>query len=71
MSDFNTLTTLNHQLRLDAEAVERWANKAKARRFCRKLNKAYRQSMITVAADAALIGSIFTAAVVLVACAIA
>lgn len=70
MTEFNTRTALNHQLRLDAEAVERRANKAKARQFARKLNKAYRQSVTTVAVDAALVGSIVTAAVVMVVCAI-
>lgn len=70
MTEFNTRTTLNHRLRLDAEAVERRASKAKARQFARKLNKAYRQSVTTVAVDAALIGSIVTAAVVMAACAV-
>jgi hypothetical protein len=70
MTEFNIRTALNHQLRLDAEAVERRANRAKARKFARKLNKAYRQGVTTVAVDAALIGSIVTAAVVMVVCAI-
>lgn len=70
MTEFNTRTTINHQLRMDAEAVERRANKAKVRRFARKLSKAYRHSVTIVAVDAALVGSIVTAAVVMVVCAI-
>lgn len=70
MTEFNTRTAINHRLRLDAEATERRANKAKARRFVRKLSKAYRQSVTIVAVDAALIGSIITAAVVMAVCAI-
>lgn len=70
MTEFNTRTTINHQLRLDAEATERRANRAKARQLGRKLSKAYRHSVTIVAVDAALIGSIVTAAVVMAACAI-
>jgi len=70
MTEFNIRTTLNHRLQLDAEAVERRANKAKARQFARRLNKAYRHSVTIVAVDAALIGSIVTAAVVMAACAV-
>lgn len=70
MTEFNTRTALNHQLRMDAEAVKRRASKAKARQFARKLSKAYRHSVTIVAVDAALIGSIVTAAVVMVVCAI-
>lgn len=70
MTEFNTRTALNHQLRMDAEAVERRANRAKVRQFARKLNKAYRHSVTIVAVDAALVGSIVTAAVVMAACAI-
>lgn len=70
MTEFNYCTALNRRLRLDAEATERRANRAKARRFARKLSKAYRHSVTIVAVDAALIGSIVTAAVVMAACAI-
>ena len=68
MKELDERAALNHQLRLDAEAVERRAEKAKARRFVRAINKAHRRSVTIVAVDAALVSSIVTAAVVLAAC---
>lgn len=70
MKELNERAALNHQLQLDAEAVERRAEKAKARRFVRAINKAHRRSVTIVAVDAALVGSIVTAGAALLACAI-
>ena len=70
MNELNERAALNHQLRLEAEAVERRAEKAKARRFVRAINKAHRRSVTIVAVDAALVGSIVTAGAALLACAI-
>lgn len=70
MKELNERAALNHQLRLDAEAVERRAEKAKTRRFVRAINKAHRRSVTIVAVDAALVGSIITAGAALLACAI-
>lgn len=70
MNELNERAALNHQLRLDAEAVERRAEKAKARRFVRAINKAHRRSVTIVAVDAALVGSIVTAGAALLACAV-
>lgn len=70
MNELNERAALNHQLRLDAEAVERRAEKAKARRFVRAINKAHRRSVTVVAVDAALVGSIITAGAALLACAV-
>lgn len=65
MKELNERAALNHQLQLDAEAVERRAEKAKARRFVRAINKAHRRSVTIVAVDAALVASIITAGAVL------
>ena len=70
MKELNERAALNHQLRLDAEAAERRAEKAKARRFVRAINKAHRRSVTIVAVDAALVGSIVTAGAALLACAV-
>ena len=70
MKELNERAALNHQLRLDAEAVERRAEKTKARRFVRAINKAHRRSVTIVAVDAALVGSIVTAGAALLACAV-
>ena len=70
MKELNERAAMNHQLRLDAEAVERRAEKAKARRFIRAINKAHRRSVMIVAADAALVGCLVTAGAVMLACAI-
>ena len=70
MNELNERAALNHQLRLDAEAVERRAEKAKARRFVRAINKAHRRSVTIVAVDAALVASIVTAGAALLACCI-
>ena len=70
MNELNERAALNHQLRLDAEAVERRAEKTKARRFVRAINKAHRRSVTIVAVDAALVGSIVTAGAALLACAV-
>ena len=70
MKELNERAALNHQLRLDAEAVERRAETAKARRFVRAINKAHRRSVTIVAVDAALVGSIITAGAALLACAV-
>lgn len=70
MTEFNERTALNRQLREDAEATRRQAEEARGKQMIRCINRAYRKSVTIVAVDAALIGSIVTAAVVMAACAI-
>ena len=70
MTEFNIRTTLNHQLRLEKAATQRRSRKARQNIAYRHRRAALRNAFRTVAVDAALIGSIVTAAVVMVVCAI-
>jgi len=70
MTEFNIRTTINHQLRLDKSANRRRSRKAMQSIEYRHRRAALRNAFRTVAVDAALIGSIVTAAVVMAACAI-
>lgn len=70
MTEFNTRTTINHQLQLDKSATQRRSQKARQRIVYRHRRAALRNAFRTVAIDAALVGCIFTACVVLLACAI-
>ena len=70
MTEFNYRTTINHQLQLDEAETLLSRCEARRRQSARRISKAFRKAVTTVAIDAALIGSIVTAAVVMVACAI-
>ena len=70
MTEFNIRTTINHQLRLDKAATQCRSRKARQNIAYRHHRVALRNAFRTVAVDAALIGSIVTAAVVMVTCAI-
>lgn len=70
MTEFNYRTTVNHQLQLNKAATRRESRKARQNIEYRRRHAALRSVVRTVAVDAALVGSIFTAAVVMVACAV-
>jgi hypothetical protein len=65
MSNFNERTALNYRLRQDALTVEGRRRMAHQRIAYRHRRAARRSMVRTVAIDAALIGSILTACVVL------
>lgn len=68
MTEFNIRTTINHQLQLDE--AETLLNRCEARRrqSARRISKAFREAVTTVAVDAALIGAILASSVVLLTC---
>ena len=70
MNTFNHHTALN--LRLQQDEAETLLNRieAKRRQSVRHINKAFRQSVITVAIDAALVGAIIASFVILLACSV-
>lgn len=70
MTEFNYRTTINHQLQLDEAATRRRSRKARRNIEYRHRRAVLRSIVRTVAVNAALIGSIVTAAVVMAACAI-
>ena len=70
MSNFNERTALNYRLRQDSLTTQANSQMARQRREYRHRHAALRSVVRTITIDAALVGSIFTAAVVLVACAI-
>ena len=70
MSDFNERTALNYKLRQDALNTEHQARMARQRIAYRHNRTALRNTIRTVAIDAALIGATLMACVVLVVCAV-
>ena len=71
MKELNERTALNRRLQEDARATRRQAEEAKGRQMIRYINRAYRKSVTTVAVDAALAGSMVTAGVAALVCAMA
>lgn len=67
MKELNERAALNHQLQMDE--MQTFLNRCEARRRqkARRINRAYRKSVTTVAVDAALIGASLTGCMVAVA----
>ena len=68
MKELNERTALNRRLQEDAEATERRAQEAMCRKMARRINRAYRKSVTTVAVDAALAGSMLIAGAAVLGC---